>query len=158
MSAYVFSDPHFHHENMAKHRGFSCAEEMNELIVKNWNNTVSKRDAVFLLGDITMEKNNYAILDRLNGLINVVLGNHDERQHVKYLLEHVNSVAGMIDYKDKCILTHCPVHPSQLEFRYSWNIHGHVHENSISDERYVNVCAEVIDYRPKLLMNLIPYN
>ena len=43
MSTYLFSDPHFHHENMAKRRGFSSAEEMNELIVKNWNNTVSKR-------------------------------------------------------------------------------------------------------------------
>ena len=107
--------------------------------------------------NITMEKNNYAILDRLNGVINVVLGNHDERQHVKHLIGHVNSVAGMIDYKDKCILTHCPVHTSQLEFRYSYNIHGHVHENSINDERYINVCAEVVDYRPKLIMNLVPY-
>ena len=104
MSAFVFSDPHFHHENMAKRRGFSCAEEMNELIVKNWNNTVSKRDAVYLLGDITMEKNNYAILSRLNGVINVVLGNHDERQHTKYMAQYVNSVAGMIDYKNTYIL------------------------------------------------------
>jgi calcineurin-like phosphoesterase family protein len=151
---------------MAKKRGFSCAEEMNELIVKNWNNTVSKRDAVYLLGDITMEKNNYAIIDRLNGLINVVLGNHDERQHVKYLLQHVNSVAGMIDYKNMYILTHCPVHPSQLEFRYTYNIHGHVHENHVldlnhdpawkePDRRYINVCAEVIDYKPKLITECV---
>lgn len=157
MSAYVFSDPHFHHENMARHRGFSCAEEMNEHIIKIWNNTISKRDGVYLLGDITIEKNNYSILDRLNGIINVVLGNHDQRQHVKHLAGHVNSVAGMIDYKKHCILTHCPVHPSQLEFRYKYNIHGHVHENSLDDERYINACAEVIDYTPKLIMNLVPY-
>ena len=155
MSAYVFSDPHFHHENMAKHRGFSSAEEMNEHIVKSWNETVSKKDAVYLLGDITMEKKNYEILKRLNGIINVVLGNHDERQHVKFMLEYVNSVSGMIDYKNKVILTHCPIHPSQLEFRYSHNIHGHVHENSIDDSRYINVCAEVIDYKPVLITKLI---
>lgn len=155
MSAFVFSDPHFHHENMAKHRGFSCAEEMNELIVKNWNSTVSKKDAVYLLGDITMERNNYAILDRLKGVINVVLGNHDQRQHVKHMIQHVNSVAGMIDYKDMYILTHCPVHPSQLEFRYSYNIHGHVHENSLDDPRYVNVSAEVIDYKPQLITECV---
>jgi len=123
MSTYLFSDPHFHHENMAKHRGFSSAEEMNELIVKNWNNTVSKRDCVYLLGEITLEKKQYEILSRLQGVINVVLGNHDERQHVKEMLKYVNSVSGMIDYKDKVILTHCPIHPSQLEFRYSHNIH-----------------------------------
>ena len=156
MSTYLFSDPHFHHENMAKHRGFSSAEEMNELIVKNWNNTVSKRDAVFLLGDITMEKKQYEILWRLNGIIHVVLGNHDERQHVREMLNYVHSVSGIIDYKKIAILTHCPVHPSQLEFRYTYNIHGHVHENSIDDERYINVCAEMIDYTPVEFSKLIP--
>lgn len=158
MSAYVFSDPHFHHKNMAIKRGFSCEEEMNELIVKNWNNIVSKKDAVYLLGDITMEKKNYEIVSRLQGVINVVLGNHDERQHVRELLKYVNSVSGMIDYKNKVILTHCPVHPSQLEFRYSHNIHGHVHENSLDDKRYINVCAEVVDYKPKLITDLFDFN
>ena len=155
MSTYLFSDPHFHHKNMAKRRGFSSAEEMNELIVKNWNNTVSKRDAVFLLGDITMEKKQYEILGRLQGMIHVVLGNHDERRHVREMLNYVHSVSGMIDYKKIAILTHCPVHPSQLEFRYPYNIHGHVHENSIDDERYINVCAEMIDYTPVEFSKLI---
>jgi calcineurin-like phosphoesterase family protein len=140
---------------MAKHRGFSSAEEMNELIVKNWNNTVSKKDAVYLLGDITMEKKNYEILNRLQGIIHVVLGNHDERRHVREMLNYVHSVSGMIDYKKMAILTHCPIHPSQLEFRYSYNIHGHVHENNIDDPRYINVCAEMIDYTPVEFSKLI---
>ena len=166
MSTYLFSDPHFHHENMAKKRGFSSAEEMNELIVKNWNNTISKHDCVFLLGDITMEKKQYEILSRLKGVIHVVLGNHDQRQHVQELLKYVNSVSGIIDYKKIAILTHCPIHPSQLEFRYSYNIHGHVHENSvldiyedpkfkIQDPRYINVCAEMINYTPVEFLKLI---
>lgn len=158
MSAYVFSDPHFHHKNMAIKRGFSCEEEMNEHIVKTWNNTVSKKDAVYLLGDITMEKKNYEIVSRLQGIINVVLGNHDERQHVRELLKYVNSVSGMIDYKNKVILTHCPIHSSQLEFRYSHNIHGHVHENTLDDKRYINVCAEVVDYKPQLITDLLDFN
>jgi calcineurin-like phosphoesterase family protein len=140
---------------MAKHRGFSSAEEMNELIVKNWNNTISKKDTVLLLGDITMERKQYEILSRLQGIIHVVLGNHDQRQHVREMLKYVHSVSGMIDYKEKAILTHCPIHPSQLEFRYSFNIHGHVHENSIDDARYINVCAEMINYTPVEFSKLI---
>lgn len=155
MSVFLFSDPHFHHEKMAIRRGFSCAEEMNELIVKNWNNIISKRDCVFLLGDITMEKNNYEILSRLQGDINVVLGNHDQKQHITNMLKYVKSVSGIIDYKKTAILTHCPIHPSQLEFRYSYNIHGHVHENTLDDDRYINVCAEVIDYKPVEFSKLI---
>lgn len=155
MSAFVFSDPHFGHKNMAIKRGFSCEEEQDELIIKNWNNVISKRDNVFLLGDITMEKKNYEILSRLKGQIDVVLGNHDQKQHVREMLKYVNSVSGMIDYKNKIIFTHCPIHPSQLEFRYKYNIHGHVHENSIDDARYINVCAEMINYTPIELNKLI---
>jgi len=157
MSTYVFSDPHFWHENMAKKRDFSCAEEMNDFIVMKWNQVISKHDCVYLLGDITMEKSNYEILNRLKGVINVVLGNHDQRQHVREMLKYVNSVAGMIDYKGKVILTHCPIHVSQLEFRYGINIHGHVHENSLEDTRYINVCAEVIDYQPVEIKQLVPW-
>jgi len=150
------SDTHFGHENMAIKRGFSSAEEMNEYIIKKWNSVVSKKDVTYLLGDVSMEsKKFYYLLNSLNGVKNVVLGNHCRRQDIPEMLKYVNSVAGMIDYKGSYILTHCPVHPSQLEFRYSYNIHGHIHENSLDDPRYINVSCEVIDYTPKLIIELI---
>lgn len=153
------SDPHFSHRNMAIRRGFKDEIEMNEYIVTQWNKTVSKRDVTYILGDITMEKNDYEILNRLNGFKKIVLGNHDKPQHSINLAHYVNSVAGMIDFKDKefgkIILTHCPIHPQELQYRFSFNIHGHVHENSIDDKRYINVCMEMIDYTPKLLKELM---
>ena len=152
----ICADLHLEHENMARKRGFTSAEEHDEYIVSKWNSVVKKQDITYVLGDITMEKvRDYPILDQLKGMKTVVLGNHDEPQHVKELLKYVNKVAGMIDYKKMVILTHCPIHPSQLEFRYSYNIHGHVHENSINDPRYINVCAEVIDYTPVEFSKLI---
>lgn len=167
MSVFLFSDPHFYHENEAKRRGFSCADEMNELIVKNWNNTVDKKDCVFLLGDITMEIKNYKILSELNGTINVILGNHDQRGHVRNMLKYVSSVAGMIIYKKVAILTHCPVHPSNISYGSKFNIHGHIHDKRIlkhptlasylgePDPRYVNVCAEMINYTPVEYLKII---
>lgn len=150
------SDLHLGHENMAKKRGFSSADEMNEHIIKMWNKVVNKKDVTYILGDVTLEsKKYYHLLNRLNGIKNVVLGNHDVRQDVPYLLQYVNSVAGMIKYKNKYILTHCPIHPSQLESRFDKNIHGHVHENSLEDDRYINVSCEVVEYTPKLLTELI---
>lgn len=150
------SDTHFGHKNMAIKRGFSSAEEMNDYIIKKWNSVVNKKDVTYLLGDVSMEsKNFYYLLDSLNGVKNVILGNHCRRQDIPEMLKYVNSVAGMIDYKDNYILTHCPVHPSQLAFRYSYNIHGHVHENSLDDPRYINVSCEVVDYTPKLITELI---
>lgn len=153
------SDTHFHHTNMAIKRGFADAESMNEHIINQWNKVVSKRDVTWILGDITMEKSNYEILNRLNGIKKVVLGNHDEPQHIPELLKYVNSVCGMFKYKHKelgqVFLTHCPIYPSELDYRVSYNIHGHVHENSLDDTRYVNVSCEVVDYQPKLLTELI---
>ena len=93
-----------------------------------------------------MEKDNYSILDRLNGIKKIVLGNHDKPQHVKSLLNHVNLVGGMFKW-DNFILTHCPIHEAEIG-RFSKNIHGHVHENTIQDERYINVCAEAVNYEP----------
>ena len=154
------SDTHFHHTNMAIKRGFADAETMNEHIVSQWNKVVSKKDVTLILGDITMEKSNYQILNRLNGIKKVVLGNHDEPQHIPELLKYVNSVCGMFKYKElgQVFLTHCPIHPSELDYRVKYNIHGHVHENSLNDLRYINVSCEVIDYQPKLLIELINGN
>ena len=154
------SDPHFGHKNMAVRRGFKDEFEMGDHIVKQWNSVVNKKDVTYILGDITMEKSfNYYWLDQLNGIKKVILGNHDKPQHVPELLNYVNKVAGMIDFKDKTfgkiMLTHAPVHPNELDYRFSFNIHGHVHENSINDKRYINVCMEAINYTPKLLSELI---
>lgn len=144
---------------MAIKRGFKDEDEMNEHIVQEWNKIVSKKDITYILGDITMEKNNYEILNRLNGIKKVILGNHDEPQHVPHLLKHVNNVAAMKYLKHKqygnIILTHAPIHPCELEYGFNINIHGHVHDNTLPDKRYINVSAEVIDYKPKLLSELL---
>jgi len=155
------SDPHFGHKNMAIRRGFKDEFEMNELIVKNWNKVVNKKDTTWILGDITMEKNDYEILNRLNGYKRVVLGNHDSGQHVKHMLNYVNSVHGMHKFRDKIYgniwLTHSPVHPMELEFRVSFNMHGHIHGYDLKDKRYINVLMEKQDYTPKTLEQLLKW-
>lgn len=148
------SDTHFGHHNMAIKRGFKCVADHDNHIVDSWNKVVNKKDTTYLLGDVTMEKANYEILNRLNGIKHIVLGNHDEGQHTKHMQNYVNKIAGMIKYKKTCILTHCPIHPCEMG-RFKYNIHGHVHENSLDDSRYINVSCEVINYTPKLLNELI---
>jgi len=150
---FVISDLHFGHNNMALHRGFSSSVEHDAHIVGCWNSVVKKNDTVYILGDITMEKTQpYPILSALNGFKKVILGNHDQPQHVPELLKYVNSVCSMLSLKG-FVLTHCPIHPSELE-RFKKNIHGHVHENTLPDDRYVNVSCEVINYTPILLKNI----
>lgn len=154
------SDLHLSHLNMAKRRGFETIEEHDEHIINSWNKVVGKRDVTWILGDITMEKiSPYPLLNRLNGIKKVILGNHDEPQHVPELLKYVNHVCA-VQYKKvkdgpNVIFSHIPIHPKELEYRFNINVHGHTHLNSIDDSRYVNVCAEMIDYKPKLLEELL---
>jgi calcineurin-like phosphoesterase family protein len=157
------ADLHLGHINMALHRGFSSVEEHDEYVIAKYNSVVHKRDVTYILGDVTMEKSSpYPLLDRLNGVKHVVLGNHDRRQDVKKLLEHVESVAGMIQYKG-VMLTHCPIHPMELDYRFNKNIHGHIHGKIVmkmldgweeSDDRYICVSCEQVDYTPKTLKEL----
>jgi len=158
------ADLHLSHQNMATRRGFSSVEEHDEHIIAKWNDVVSKRDVTYILGDVTMEKKSpYALLDKLNGRKHVVMGNHDRRQDVEALLKHVDSVAGMVQYKG-IILTHCPIHPMELDYRFPKNIHGHIHDKQvmlgglpieIPDERYICVSCERVNYTPRTLEELL---
>jgi calcineurin-like phosphoesterase family protein len=164
---------HLGHKNMAiKRRGFQCEVEHDEYLIKQWNSVVHKKDLVYILGDVTMENSkSYYQLDRLNGRKIVVLGNHDLAKHVKELLNYVESVAGMVEYKGN-VLTHCPIHPNEVHF-FRYNIHAHIHHVSKLEECIVNnkyldedskptpslhkykcVDAHLIDYKPKTLIEL----
>jgi calcineurin-like phosphoesterase family protein len=162
------ADLHLSHQNMAKRRGFSTIEEHDEHIIAKWNSVVNKRDVTYILGDVTMEKSApYPLLDRLNGIKHIVLGNHDRRQDVKKLFQHAESVGGMINYKG-VFLTHCPIHPDELTYGIPKNIHGHIHNKVVlkplpndptgygyePDERYFCVSCEQVDYTPKSLEDL----
>lgn len=75
------SDTHFGHANIIKlcNRPFANADEMNEELIKRWNEKVGKDDYVFHLGDFAFGGSTLwnSILDRLNGHIILILGNHD---------------------------------------------------------------------------------
>jgi len=134
---------------MALKRGFNTVEEHDHQIISRWNQVVTKRDTVWVMGDVTMEKANYEILGKLNGIINVVGGNHDRPQHTRKMLDYINGFCGATRLKG-FILTHIPVHPSELE-RFRGNIHGHVHDQTINDPRYINVSLENTDFYPVLI-------
>lgn len=78
---YITSDTHFCHnkEFLYGPRGFSNLFQMNEAIVKNWNNIVTNNDAVYLLGDVMLNNNEEGarLLKSLKGQIHIILGNHD---------------------------------------------------------------------------------
>ena len=144
-TAYFISDLHLSHKKVLyferEHRQGNDIDEHDQWLIDSINETVDKRDALYILGDVAFSLRG---LEKLNQLhcrnIKFVLGNHDSLATEHY--QRLGKVlSGIVRYKEFW-LTHCPIHP--VELRDKINIHGHVHSNPINDDRYVNVCVESV--------------
>ena len=146
------SDLHFGHKNINKFRLEVSSEEDNrKRICEDWEDLVTKRDDIYVLGDAAFTWDTAQEFARLPGRKYLVRGNHDElsiREYLKYFTE----VYGLKKYKGFW-LSHAPIHPDEL--RGKVNLHGHVHYQSIRknfspiydikqelDTRYFNMCVE----------------
>lgn len=59
---YYTADQHFGHSNIIRfcERPFSTVEEMDEVLINNWNETVSDNDIVYILGDLVFRSDKHA--------------------------------------------------------------------------------------------------
>ncbi len=119
---FVTSDTHFFHDRefVWKKRGFENVDEMNEVLVENWNRVVSENDTVYHLGDVFLGVgNDYEkagkLLSRLHGKIHLITGNHDQEAKLAYLQENVTGVVSIermewiVWRKHTVVLSHYPV-------------------------------------------------
>jgi calcineurin-like phosphoesterase family protein len=153
------SDIHFGHKNLIHSLRSMTTEESDNLIIKNWNKVVTKRDIVYILGDVTMEKHNIIenYIKQLNGNIIIIGGNHDNRRCCIEYQKLGIPVMGVLEYKG-FLCTHIPIHPTQL-IGFKGNIHGHIHLSGIFKDTglydppklegpYFNVNTEFNNYTP----------
>ena len=73
------ADLHFLYEALLSSRPFATVEEMDETLIRNWNETVSPEDTVYLVGDIGYNEGQvpHQLLSRLTGHKHLIRGNHD---------------------------------------------------------------------------------
>jgi calcineurin-like phosphoesterase family protein len=124
------ADTHFGHKNIIDHcnRPVNNVFEMNELIVDNWNAVVGQNDEVWHLGDVAW-KDIEVYLPRLNGRINVVLGNHDKQKNViaRNITGEVFQLKEIKVGTKDITLCHYPM-VTWNKARYgAWHLHGHMH-------------------------------
>ncbi len=129
------SDTHFNHANIIRfcNRPFKDVEQMNEVMITNWNNAISKDDTVFHLGDFCLggAAEWTKILDRLNGKIYLIMGNHDLkniRQGFISRFEHVAMQMRIEIGKKRIYLCHYPFLCFEGSYKDDvWQLFGHVH-------------------------------
>lgn len=153
-NVFFISDLHLGHKKILEFspmRGGTCNHSHSDWLVDQWNSVVGKRDVVWVLGDVCFDKNHLKYLKKMNGHKHLILGNHDEFSFEVYR-QYFNKIHSLVKYKGFW-LSHAPIHPDEL--RGKINIHGHVHNKTISittpyyndlmrsdDNRYFNVCVE----------------
>jgi calcineurin-like phosphoesterase family protein len=166
-SVFLVSDTHFGHAGVCrflrddgtKLRPWDNPDEMDEEMVKRWNERVKPTDKVYHLGDVVINRKALSIMRRLNGDKVLIRGNHDIFKLEDYtpFFRDIRSYHVM----NGMILSHIPLHAESLG-RFGVNIHGHLHYQRVKkpsvyagadpviDVRYHNVCVEHTDYTPIL--------
>ena len=170
-ATFLVSDTHFGHlgvcrftrDDGTKLRPWDSAEEMDEEMIRRWNETVRPNDKVYHLGDVVINRKALKTLYRLNGDKVLIKGNHD----IFRLEEYTPFFRDIRGYHilNGMMLSHIPIHPESFG-RLGTNIHGHLHYRNITmtkhakaepvvDPRYFCVCVEQTDYRPVLFEDVI---
>ena len=178
-AVFLYSDPHFGHagvcrflraDGVTKLRPWDNPADMDEELIKRYNERVRSNDKCYFLGDVVINRKALKTLARLNGDKVLIRGNHDifrDDEYREYFRElrayHVMN--GMI-------LSHIPVHEASLG-RFGVNIHGHLHANRVRkargvdaktgtvlygteiDPRYWCACVEQTDFAPILFEDAI---
>jgi calcineurin-like phosphoesterase family protein len=179
-SVFLYSDPHFGHAGVCrfthgdtgvKIRPWNDPNEMDEELVKRYNERVKPNDKIYFLGDVVINRKSLGIMRRLNGDKVLIRGNHDIFRDDEYR-EHFRELRAY-HVMNGMILSHIPIHPGSVG-RFGTNIHGHLHTNRVMkakginyptgeiiyseteiDARYHCVCVEQTDFAPILFEDVI---
>jgi calcineurin-like phosphoesterase family protein len=141
------SDWHLGHKNILKYRPqFKTIKEHDDLIFENYLNTIIKRDTVYFHGDMLFSLDYFERFKELPGHKILIVGNHDtdflKLEEIMPLFDRTVALTK----KKQAWLSHAPIHPTEL--RGKFNIHGHMHDQTLDDPRYFSVCLEQTNYTP----------
>lgn len=150
MKTWVTSDTHFGHDKIRTYcnRPFSSVEEMDAVIIENWNRVVSPGDRVIHLGDFSFKDPEF-YRKKLNGNIILCLGNHDRRNK----LRGFNSIFQIFEFREKeqpIVCCHYAMRIWNKSHYGAWHLYGHSHHTlpDISDSLSLDVGMDGWNYTP----------
>lgn len=169
---YYIADLHFGHRNILTlcNRPFQTAEQMNQVLIENWNKTVNDLDEVYIVGDLFYRSTQVEpILKQLKGKKYLIVGNHDTQWMTEELIDKyfagVYQWLETTDQHQRVFLAHYPMlsYPKQST---TYMIHGHIHTDTLLDywpvlvkrERVLNAGVDINNFHPVPLNELIKNN
>lgn len=160
MSVLFTSDLHLGHANIILTCGrnlegcgenLATVEEMNDFLVRKWNEKVKEDDIVYILGDLSYRSSISVktYLKQLKGRKHLIVGNHDFQwqKNIANINDYFESVSDMkvIRLGEKLItLCHYPLlewngsrRAKNQQTSISWLIHGHIHNSRDNVFEYI---------------------
>lgn len=129
---WITSDLHFYHKNIfnfcSETRPYDSLEEMHEALIADWNSKVKPEDVIFHLGDFSFagKEKTQAIIDRLQGNIVWIRGNHDYKVFGQLDIPTYDYLEIRYDGKKVCMM-HYSLLAWNGQGRGSVMLHGHSH-------------------------------
>ena len=161
------ADLHFHYKPFLPGRPFASVEEMDEAMIRLWNETVTDEDTVYVVGDVGYNGGYVPgdALGRLQGRKHLIRGNHDTGfESAPKLFDYFETVTDFNEIDDgetHILLCHYPI----LYRKRGYMIHGHLHQARGPEydilrqmPRMLNAGVDVNFYRPVTLAQLVENN
>ncbi len=161
------ADLHFHYKPFLPGRPFASVEEMDEAMIRLWNETVTDGDTVYVVGDVGYNGGYVPgdALGRLQGRKHLIRGNHDTGfENAQKLFDYFETVTDFSEIDDgetHILLCHYPI----LYRKRGYMIHGHLHQARGPEydilrqmPRMLNAGVDVNFYRPVTLAQLVENN
>ncbi|MCI2931344.1 metallophosphoesterase [Staphylococcus hominis] len=146
---YFVGDLHFGHSNILEYeketRGkyWNSVEEMNEGLIKLWNETITKDDIVYNIGDFFFNmkpKDVKRILKQLNyKKMILIAGNHDHRKMIKLFEQEGITVKYADMIRRDGVRYYLSHYPTLIGRKNLYNIHGHIHSDFMETGYHINV-------------------
>ena len=170
---YFTSDTHFGHANVIRlcNRPFNNINEMNNVMIANWNAKITNGDHIYILGDMFFRTNDAEqILSRLKGKKHLILGNHDrdwiKKVDLNKYFESVDNLLFLSDGKHKLTLCHYPMMTWPQANRECYMVFGHIHADTNADywpliqnsDQMLNAGVDVNNYVPVTFDELVLNN
>jgi len=166
------ADTHFGHRlmlspDLRRPRPFNDTGEMDEFLIRAWNDVVGPDDIVHHLGDFAFGLHDgdrvRSIFERLNGRKILILGNHDYgKQNVVHRViaglgwEEVAQHYETNDEGQRVFLSHYAQRTWPGLRKGSWHFYGHCHGSlpAMGRSRDVGVDCEDTGYAPRTFKQL----
>lgn len=152
------ADTHLGHAAMIKHseRPYANVEEMDESIISSWNTLVQPKDTVWHLGDVAFGGSARLVtyLRRLNGRLNICLGNHDKENMLRRAMQERGGCGELVDVKylrldgERFFLSHYAHRTWRKSHHGSFHLHGHSHGNLPRLNRSMDVGVDCWNFAP----------